>query len=250
MMHADENTEDTLEILCSEPKIQLKRYRMRRTQRLADMSLPGMEAMLILMQGEVEVEGHPFRAGLKLSEKDICYIPRDEEFEVKRIGNFSELILAYAPGEKKYAHYVKRFADTEPIRGGAPTYRRLIYNMVTEADQANRFLGGFVRGENGNWGGFPPHKHDGKPEVYVYYGMGRGFCLQAVMMAGKELVFVVRDGDSVYFNEGYHPCVASPGSGMNFLWIISADSASRNLAVDIHPDFRDMPVGETHLKIS
>jgi len=36
---------------------------------------------------------------------------------------------------------------------------------------------------------------------------------------------------------------------MNFLWIISAKPEARDLSIDFHPDYKDMPVGSTHLKM-
>ena len=36
---------------------------------------------------------------------------------------------------------------------------------------------------------------------------------------------------------------------MSFLWIISADPKARNLSVEFHPDYKDMPIGKTHLSI-
>ncbi|MDA4128702.1 MAG: 5-deoxy-glucuronate isomerase [Thaumarchaeota archaeon] len=109
-------------------------------------------------------------------------------------------------------------------------------------------MAGFVEGESGNWTSFPPHKHDGKPEAYVYYGMGPRFGVQ-VVAGEEEKAFVVRDGDAVAFEGGYHPNVATPTVGMNFIWIISADPRARNLAVDMHPDYKDVPTGQTHLKV-
>jgi 5-deoxy-glucuronate isomerase len=144
---------------------------------------------------------------------------------------------------------VKRFADQKVVNSGTAAYKRKVITAVGEGDPAERFIAGFVEGESGSWTSFPPHKHDGKPEVYVYYGMGKRFGVQLVV--GKEdNAYVVRDGDAVAFERGYHPNVATPGTGMNFLWIISADPKSRTLAVDLHPDYKEMPMGETHLSVN
>jgi 5-deoxy-glucuronate isomerase len=120
--------------------------------------------------------------------------------------------------------------------------------MIGESDKANRFLGGYVEGESGNWTSFPPHRHDGKPEVYVYYGMKDKFGIQAVLTEGQDTTYVVRDGDAVLIENGYHPNVAAPGTGMNFLWVISAPPERRDLSVNFHPVFEGMQSGPTHLK--
>jgi len=76
--------------------------------------------------------------------------------------------------------------------------------------------------------------------------MGKRFGVQVV--AGEEgHAYVVREDDAVLFEKGYHPNVATPGVGMNFVWIISADPNDRNLAVEFHPEYKDMQSGPTHL---
>ena len=246
-MYRDTHEVDKFETLCDSPSILMHRYRMKETPDLAVK--PGdKESLVVVMKGSVEIKGHGF-GPKKLGEMDVCYFPRDEEYAITRKSDFAEVIIAYAPAAKKYVPYVRKFEDIKPIAGGMGSYRRQIYNVITESDPANRFLGGFVKGEDGNWGGFPPHKHDGKPEVYVYFGMGKRFGIQMVLTEEKDSAYVVRDGDAVYFEKGYHPCVATPGAGMNFLWIISAKPEARDLSIDFHPDYKDMPVGSTHLKM-
>jgi len=70
-----------------------------------------------------------------------------------------------APAESEFLSYVKRISDVRPVVSGSGTYRRNIYTSIGEKDPANRFIVGFVEGEGDNWTSFPPHKHDGKPEV-------------------------------------------------------------------------------------
>ena len=246
-MYRDAHETDKLETLCQSSSILMQRYRMKETREIAQKT-QDKESLVVVMKGSVEIKGRGLGPET-LGEMDVYYIPREEEFTVRRLSDFAEVIIAFAPAARKYAPYLKRYSDIKPIAGGMGSYKRQIYNVITEKDQANRFLGGFVKGEDGNWGGFPPHKHDGKPEVYVYFGMGKRFGIQMVLTEEKDSAYVVRDGDAVYFEKGYHPCVATPGAGMNFLWVISAKPEARDLSIDFHPDYKDMPVGSTHLKL-
>jgi 5-deoxy-glucuronate isomerase len=97
---------------------------------------------------------------------------------------------------------------------------------------------GYTEADPGNWTSFPPHRHDGVPEVYIFTGMKKGFGLQMDWSEKGENVYLVRDGDAVGFNEGYHPNVGDPTTGLKFLWVMSSDLKTQS---KIHPDF-------THVK--
>jgi len=247
MMHRNSGVRDVTEEIVSTDSITVKRFRMDSTPELNDLSSGEKEVLVVVMKGGAIVSVGP--KSFMLGEKDLCYVPRGESFSLTRKNDTpNEVIIVSAPANSKHEPFVKRFAETEPIESGTAPYKRKIYNMVRETDKADRFLCGFVEGESGNWTSFPPHRHDGKPEVYVYYGMGLKFGVQMVLADGKDDSFVVRDGDAVLFERGYHPNVAAPGTGMNFLWVISAPPEKRDLSVEFHPDFEGMQSGATHLK--
>ena len=248
MMHRDEGRTDSFEQLCSVSDLLVKRYRMRKTRELKALSAGANESLLVPLSGSAEVLLAGSRDAIHLGEKDTCYVPRGEEFSVKSAGP-TDLIWAEATAQETYKAYVRRFSEMKVIESGTPPYSRRVITTIGEDDPANRFIAGFVEGEPGNWTSFPPHKHDGKPEVYLYFGLGERFGVQVVGGRKEEKAFVVRDGDAVAFERGYHPNVATPGVGMSFLWIISADPKSRNLSVEFHPDYKDLPVGKTHLSV-
>jgi len=243
-MHRDAGALDEFEVLCSIPVMKVQRLRMRKVLRVLGLEAPGNESVLIPVKGSILVN-LPGKESVNLDEKDVCYVPRGPGFSLEADGE-ADVLWAQAPAGREYPSYVKRFSEIKPVVSGSRTYQRHIYTAIGEKDPANRFIVGFVEGEEGNWTSFPPHRHDGKPEVYVYYGMGKRFGVQVV--AGTEdKAYVVREGDAVLFERGYHPNVATPGVGMKFVWIISADPQDRNLSVELHPEYKDMPMGQTHL---
>ena len=245
MMHKDEGLKDGFELICSIPDLRVRRYRMRSTREITGLDAGPTESLIVVLNGRADITIAGRDDTISLGEKDTCYLPRETSFSV-RTGVPTELIWAQAPAEKSYPAYVRRFSEMNVVEAGMAPYSRRVIPTIREQDQANRFLAGFVEGEQGNWTSFPPHKHDGKPEVYIYYGMGKRFGVQ-VIGGADEKAFVVRDGDAVAFERGYHPNVATPGVGMSFLWIISADPRARDMSVDFHPDYKDLPVGKTHL---
>ncbi|MFI5404579.1 MAG: 5-deoxy-glucuronate isomerase [Candidatus Gagatemarchaeaceae archaeon] len=217
---------------------------MRKVLRVAGLKGEGSESVVTPVAGSVRVRTDQGQL-LELGEKDVCYLPLGSVFSLEADAQ-ADVIWARAPGTERFAQYVRRFADVKPVVSGAESYRRHIYTSIGEKEPANRLIVGFVEGDAGNWTSFPPHKHDGKPEVYVYYGMGARFGVQ-IVAAEEDEAYVVREGDAVLFERGYHPNVATPGVGMKFVWIISADPRERNLSVELHPDYKEMPMGQTHL---
>jgi 5-deoxy-glucuronate isomerase len=243
LMHRDTGALDEFEVLCSIPAMKVQRLRMRKTLKVGGLAAPGRESVVTPVMGSVSVEMDGEK--MELAEKDACYVPRGKGFSLEATGD-ADVLWAQAPAAREHPAYVRRFAEVRPVVSGAEGYRRRIYTSIGEDDPAERFIVGFVEGDPGNWTSFPPHRHDGKPEVYVYYGMGKRFGLQLVA-GDEEKAYLVREGDAVLFEKGYHPNVATPGVGMNFVWVISADPAERNLSVELHPEYKDMPMGQTHL---
>jgi len=244
MMHRDTGAVDEFESLCSIPAMKVRRLRMRLERQSGDLVSAEEESVVTPVLGSVRVRtdgGEP----VELAEKDVLYVPKRTPFSLAALGD-ADVLWATAPAELIYPSYVRRFSEIKPVVSGSETYRRRIYTAIGEKEPANRFIVGFVEGDQGNWTSFPPHRHDGKPEVYVYYGMGKRFGIQVVAGA-EDKAYLVREGDAVLFERGYHPNVATPGVGMKFVWIISADPKDRNLAVELHPDYKDMPMGQTHL---
>ena len=243
-MHRDAGKVDEFEILCSIPAMTVQRLRMRKSPKVENLKASGAESVLALLSGSVKVRIDDANS-LALEAKDVAYVKKGSSFSIESEAQ-ADVLWAFAPADNDFPSYLKRFAEIKPVVSGAQSYTRHIYTSIGEKDRANRFIVGFVEGDPGNWTSFPPHRHDGKPEVYVYYGMGKRFGVQVV--SGKEdRAYLVREGDAVLFEEGYHPNVATPGVGMNFVWIISADPKERNLSVELHPDYKDMAMGPTHL---
>ncbi|MEM3964702.1 MAG: 5-deoxy-glucuronate isomerase, partial [Thermofilaceae archaeon] len=167
----------------------------------------GREAVIACVRGSCRVEsdlGHT-----DLGPRDILYT--SGPFELRLEGRESLLVAAEAPSGLKELLLVKRASDAQPTLVGGEGYRRFVYALLGVNDPGTSLLAGFTEGFPGEWTSFPPHKHDDKVEVYVYYGLGDGFGVQIVEDEGGADSYIVRDGDAVVILSGYHPNVASPG---------------------------------------
>jgi 5-deoxy-glucuronate isomerase len=202
----------------------------------------GKERLIFSLSGKVSVNGTP------LEEKDMMYLPVDEPARIKTSGA-AVVFIAETKGTEKYRSYVKKYADAIKMKIGQPTFRRTVVQSITESDPANRFIAGYVEGSVGEWSSYPPHKHDDKPEAYIYYGLNPGFGVQLILDGEDERAYVVHDYDAVIIPKGYHPHVNTSLRGGSYAWVISAPPTSRNLAVEIHPAFKEVNLGKSHLSI-
>jgi 5-deoxy-glucuronate isomerase len=205
-------------------------------------SAPGKERLVFSLKGSISVNGTP------LSEKDMMYLPIGETARIKTDGE-AVVFVTETNGSQKYSSYVKKYADAKKMKIGQPTFRRTVVTSIGESDPANRFIAGYVEDSIGEWSSYPPHKHDDKPEAYIYYGINPGFGVQLILDGNDERAYVVHDYDAVLIPRGYHPHVNTSLRGGSYAWVISAPTDSRNLGVEIHPAFKEVNLGPSHLSI-
>jgi 5-deoxy-glucuronate isomerase len=203
----------------------------------------GMERLLFTLAGEAKVDGE------LLATRDMIYIPPREPVSVS-FAREADLYIAETESDLKGKRFVKRFLSAPSLESGTGNYRRTITVMVGVDDPAGRFLAGYTEGEPGCWTSYPPHRHDNKPEIYIFYGVGNGFGVQMLLDEEREEAYIVRDHDVVFIEKGYHPNVATTLAGICYAWIIAAPPGHRDLSVEIHPAFTSVSLPKTHLKIT
>lgn len=209
---------------------------------------PNGEALVFALRGSLRIDGNIYPKEVELQAFDMAYIPMGMEVRI-RVNEWTMAYIAESWADKQYQFYVKRRSQVTPIKSGLPPYERAVYTMIGEGDPANSFLAGYTEGTVGNWTSYPPHRHDGKPEAYIFYGIGPGFAIQAVLSEDSEEAYVVHDYDVVLITKGYHPNVASTINSIKYAWVIAAPRGQRTLAVEVHPAFKNLPMGQTHLTV-
>ncbi|MEM1972387.1 MAG: 5-deoxy-glucuronate isomerase [Nitrososphaerota archaeon] len=210
----------------------------------ADFSLPAShhERIAFSTDGEIVANGE------RLDVRDMLYAPRGSRIEVRAAGR-ANIYVAEAMGVSKGRQFVKRWREAVRIEAGRDSYARIITLMLGEEDPCDRLLAGYTESVGGTWTGYPPHRHDSKPEAYIYYGMSPGFGVQLLMDEEGEEAYVVRDNDVVFIERGYHPNVGVSINGIKYAWVIAAPAGRRDLSVEVHPLFSSVPMGASHLKI-
>lgn len=186
------------------------------------------ETALLCMRGACSVTVDGARHDLALH--DAIYIPRGSEVVVETAGEV-DLVECAAEVTGTYPLQVVRYAELAAnpklkFRAGGESTSRDLNIVIGDNVRAGRILAGFTRSQQGNWTSWPPHEHAAlAEELYVYFDMPPpAFGIQLVYTRPDqpELVTIVRDGDAVLMPAGYHPNVAAPGYGINFIWMMAA----------------------------
>jgi len=197
----------------------------------ATFATDGRETALLAMRGScaVTVDGKRHDIGLH----DAIYIPRGSRVtvDVESSGEV-DLVECAAEVTGTYPLQIVRYAElsADPklkFRAGGESTTRDLNIVVGDNVRAGRILMGFTRSQQGNWTSWPPHEHTKMlEEVYVYFDMpAPAFGIQLVYTKPSdtpEFCTIVRDGDAVLMPAGYHPNVAAPGHGINFIWMMAA----------------------------
>jgi 5-deoxy-glucuronate isomerase len=135
--------------------------------------------------------------------------------------------------------------DVEIEIRGAGNATRQVNNLMMPAFPADRLLVCEVFTPNGNWSGWPPHKHDvdDMPDEAVleetyYYQMSRpeGWAIQRVYHrdGSRDVLLPVRQGDLVVVDQGYHPFASTQGYDAYYLNVLAGDR--RTMANRDDPD--------------
>jgi 5-deoxy-glucuronate isomerase len=186
------------------------------------------ETSLLVMRGAcvLTVNGARHELGLH----DAAYVPRGSTVEIASEVE-TDIVETAAEVEGDYPLQIIRYRDiaADPklkfTAGGVATSRDLNI-MVGDNVKCGRLMVGFTRSKPGNWTSWPPHEHTAlAEELYVYFDMpppAFGIQLVYTRPEAPELAAIVREGDAVLMPAGYHPNVAAPGHGINFIWMMAA----------------------------
>ncbi len=203
------------------------------------LNTENMETALIILSGVCDIsfdstiwKGVGGRRTVFDGKASAAYIPRGKT--VRIFSPFQvKIAVCQTPCEEDTEPQLILPADLTETVLGKPTWKRDT-DFIIGAESSSRHL--FV-GETlihpGNWGGFPPHKHDQDnmpfeciaEEIYFYqFDPSQGFALTRSYSRGEfDCAYVVENNDLVEFPKGYHTVSAAPGYNTYFLWCMAGD---------------------------
>ncbi|MCA1588185.1 MAG: 5-deoxy-glucuronate isomerase [Chloroflexi bacterium] len=211
---------------------------------------PGHETAVVILGGggarvgELELPG---RASVWDGLPSAAYLPPSSVASVSPVGEFVRIAVTRAPASGRATAGKPVGIGPEDVRvevRGAGNATRQINHIITPDFPADRLEVVEVYTPSGNWSSWPPHKHDTDDmpreaileEVYSYaFRRPEAWGIQRLYRAdgSRDLLWAVRDGETVIVTDGYHPFVAAHGDDAYYLNALAGDV--RTMACSFDP---------------
>ena len=170
------------------------------------------------------------------------YMPIDEKLTIEAIDSIKIAVCA-TPVKEKTEPQVLREDHVVLKRLGRVPFERETSFIIDGNSNAKVLTIGEAYCTEGNWAGFPPHKHDEDnmpteciaEEIYYFlFDPAEGFAVQCLYTADGEIdeAYRVKNDELVEFPYGYHTTVTTPGYQSYFLWLMAGDYQGFNRSND------------------
>ncbi len=170
------------------------------------------------------------------------YMPKETTLTITALDHIKIAVCATPVQEKTEPQVLREDHVTLKLLGEVP-YQRETSFIIDSNSNAKVLTIGEAFVTEGNWAGFPPHKHDEDnmpteciaEEIYYFlFDPKQGFGVQCLYTADGKLdeAYRVKNDELVEFPYGYHSTVATPGYQTYFLWLMAGDYQGFNRSND------------------
>jgi 5-deoxy-glucuronate isomerase len=202
----------------------------------------GDEVVVLPLAGafDVTADGQTYhlegRESVWAGPSDFVYVPPGRDVEVSSAGG-GRFAVAAARAEARFpVRYVPATDVAVELRGAGACSREVRNFASAVKFEADRLIAVEVLTPGGNWGSYPPHKHDEMrdtetelEEIYHYIvtdgPAGPGLAYQHIYGTADrpiDLLTTVATGDTVLVPHGWHgPAMAAPGYDLYYLNVMA-----------------------------
>lgn len=170
------------------------------------------------------------------------YMPREQKLTIEAIDRVKIAVCATPVSEKTEPQVIREDAVVLKLLGEVP-YQRETSFIIDQNTNAKVLTIGEAYCTEGNWAGFPPHKHDVNDmpreciaeEIYYFlFEPKQGFAVQCLYTSDGSIdeAYRVKNDELVEFPLGYHTTVSTPGYQTYFLWLMAGDYQGFNRSSD------------------
>ncbi len=175
------------------------------------------------------------------------YMPINQELTITAIDHIKIAVCATPIKEKTEPQVLREDHVVLKLLGEVP-YQRETSFIIDGNSNAKVLTIGEAYVTEGNWAGFPPHKHDEDnmpveciaEEIYYFlFDPKQGFGVQCLYTSDGEIdeAYRVKNDELVEFPRGFHTTVATPGYQTYFLWLMAGDYQGFNRSNDPEHDW-------------
>lgn len=170
------------------------------------------------------------------------YMPIEQNLEIEAIDHIKIAVCATPLAEKTQPQLLREDHVVLKLLGRVPFERETSF-IIDGNSNAKVLTIGESYCTEGNWAGFPPHKHDEDnmpaeciaEEIYYFlFDPKQGFGIQCLYTADGSIdeAYRVKNDELVELPYGYHTTVTVPGYRTYFLWLMAGDHQGFNRSND------------------
>ena len=234
---------------CSLKKLEFGIIELEPKQKL-DFYTEDKETAFIMLYGHcnVEVNGEKWEnIGNRMNvfenrRAESFYMPREQKLSIEAIDKIKIAVCATPVSEKTEPQLIKEKDVALKLLGRVPFERETSF-IIDQNTNAKVLTIGESYCTEGNWAGFPPHKHDiddmpneciAEEIYYFLFEPEQGFAVQCLYTSDGSIdeAYRVQNDELVEFPVGYHTTVSTPGYKTYFLWLMAGDYQGFNRSSD------------------
>ena len=175
------------------------------------------------------------------------YMPIEQNLTITALDHIKIAVCATPVKEKTEPQVLREDHVVLKLLGDIP-YQRETSFIIDGNSNAKVLTIGEAYTTEGNWAGFPPHKHDEDnmpheciaEEIYYFlFNPKQGFGVQCLYTSDGSIdeAYRVKNDELVEFPYGYHTTVSTPGYQTYFLWLMAGDYQGFNRSNDPEHDW-------------
>jgi 4-deoxy-L-threo-5-hexosulose-uronate ketol-isomerase len=177
--------------------------------------------------GSVRIDGKEYAMAFK----DALYIGRgvkEIEFQSKRADARAMFYFVSYPAHKEFPTTHAKFSDAEPARLGSQkdANKRTIYKYIhPNGIKSCQLVMGLTELEEGSiWNTMPPHTHQRRSEVYMYFNIDPGSMIVHLMGQPDETRHLIVRNRQAVLNPSWSIHAGAGTQNYTFIWAMGGEN--------------------------